>query len=136
MNELMSASHARLDDSVNTGTTAYPAPPTPQTLPEQGIWREAQVARYTGLGRSSRWKLEKEGKFPKKIKLSVRATGHWAHEVIAWAQARPQALENAADPSSKSGNLVADRCLHAQYQAENLSGSARALGMTLYARAS
>ena len=33
-------------------------------------------------------RLEKEGKFPKRIKIGKRRVGWWLHEVLAWIAAR------------------------------------------------
>ena len=70
---------------------------------ERGLWREADVARYTGLCRSTRWKLEKHGEFPRRVRISVRAVAWWAHEIIFWAGSRPRAGDlsaaNAAIPA-------------------------------------
>ena len=70
---------------------------------ERGLWREADVARYTGLSRSTRWKLEKQGEFPRRVRISVRAVAWCAHEIIFWAESRPRAGDfsaaNAAIPA-------------------------------------
>lgn len=41
-----------------------------------------------GLGRDTVYRLVREGKFPKPIKLSARASGWYEHEVVAWGQQR------------------------------------------------
>ena len=55
------------------------------------IWREPKVKEETGLSKSTRWRLEKAGLFPKKIQLSLRATGWRAAEIIEWCKNRAEA---------------------------------------------
>lgn len=50
--------------------------------------REPQVAALTGLSKSTRWRLEKLGEFPKKRQLSTKSVGWLASEVEEWAQTR------------------------------------------------
>lgn len=48
---------------------------------------EAECRELTGLARTTRWRLEKAGKFPKRIAVSARAA-RWRHdEVLAWIEA-------------------------------------------------
>ena len=55
------------------------------------IWREPKVKEETGLSKSTRWRMEKEGDFPKKIQLSPRAVGWRAEEIIQWCKDRCEA---------------------------------------------
>ena len=55
------------------------------------IWREPKVEEETGLSKSTRWRLEKAGDFPKKIQLGPRAVGWRAEEIIQWCQDRCEA---------------------------------------------
>jgi len=50
------------------------------------VLRVAEVMRLTGLGRTTIWQLEREGKFPRRGKLTgrSRAVGWRASEVAAW----------------------------------------------------
>ncbi len=59
-----------------------PHPTTDQFL------REPQVAAITGLSKSTRWRLEKFGKFPKKRQLAAKAVGWLSSEIAAWMHAR------------------------------------------------
>ena len=52
------------------------------------VLRIRTVCDRTGLSRSSIYAYEKEGKFPKKIRLSARATGWVEEDVDAWLEAR------------------------------------------------
>jgi prophage regulatory protein len=55
------------------------------------IWREREVKEKTGLSKSTRWRLERAGLFPKKVQLSFRAVGWLAEEIIRWCQSREAA---------------------------------------------
>ncbi len=50
--------------------------------------REPKVAAMTGLSKSTRWRLEKEGKFPKRRQLSARSIGWLSSEIEDWVQTR------------------------------------------------
>ncbi|WP_114278565.1 helix-turn-helix transcriptional regulator [Thioalbus denitrificans] len=52
------------------------------------ILREEEVKQRTGLGRTTRWRLERVGKFPKKRSLGSRCVGWVESEVDAWILAR------------------------------------------------
>jgi prophage regulatory protein len=55
------------------------------------IWREREVKEKTGLSKSTRWRLERAGLFPKKVQLSLRAVGWKAEEIIEWCRNREAA---------------------------------------------
>jgi prophage regulatory protein len=55
------------------------------------IWREPKVYEETGLSKSTRWRMEKVGDFPKKIQLSPRTVGWRAEEIIRWCKDRREA---------------------------------------------
>jgi len=60
--------------------------------------RESQVAVLTGLSKSTRWRLEKYGDFPKKRQLSTRSVGWLASEIEEWIQTRIAIkIENLSD---------------------------------------
>ena len=112
--------------------------PLHTTAPEliaQGIWREAQVAKYTGLSRTSRWQLEREGQFPKKLQLSVRATGYWAHEVIAWATSRPIACGASKHPDTSKFTQNSGVTLPDSSGLKKPASDVIAFGESIYARA-
>ena len=50
--------------------------------------RESEVKMMTGLSRTTRWRLERTGDFPKRRVLSPHSVGWLASEVDAWMQAR------------------------------------------------
>ena len=53
--------------------------------------REPEVHRITGLSRTTRWRLEQVGRFPRKRKLSDNAVGWLASEIEAWMAERVEA---------------------------------------------
>ncbi|MEF3136656.1 AlpA family phage regulatory protein [Klebsiella quasipneumoniae subsp. quasipneumoniae] len=57
-----------------------------QTLQDQSdrIIREVECRRLTGICRTTRYMMEKEGKFPARRKLGGRAVGWLLSEVSAW----------------------------------------------------
>ncbi|WP_337036870.1 helix-turn-helix transcriptional regulator [Enterobacter asburiae] len=46
--------------------------------------REKECRELTTLANSTRWKLEKEGKFPKRIKIGATAVAYRLSEIQAW----------------------------------------------------
>ena len=51
-------------------------------------WRERDVRKATKLSRSTRWRLERDGKFPRRRQLSANAVGWLRSEVEAWIASR------------------------------------------------
>jgi prophage regulatory protein len=64
------------------------------------ILREPQVKARTGLSRTTRWRLEREGKFPTRIKLSANAVGWIEQDIETWIQRL--ASQRAEVPSTKA----------------------------------
>ena len=52
------------------------------------IIREPEEKRLTGLSRSTRWRLEKRGDYPKSVPLTRRSKGHWLSELLQWLESR------------------------------------------------
>jgi prophage regulatory protein len=75
-------------------------PPTMVVVPRGGdtqldhpttidrIVRELECRRRSGLSRSTRWRLERDGKFPKRRSLSPGCSGWLDSELAAWIAAR------------------------------------------------
>ena len=53
--------------------------------------REAECRQLTGICRTTRYMMEKEGKFQDRRKLGGRAVGWLLSEVSAWQQSRSKA---------------------------------------------
>ena len=54
------------------------------------VWRDPKLDEVTGATRSTRWRWEKAGNFPKRIKIGPGVSGHLAAEVLAWMRAKLQ----------------------------------------------
>jgi prophage regulatory protein len=52
------------------------------------IVRPRDLSAETGLSRTSIWRLERAGDFPKRIRLSAGAVGYRRAEVEAWLKSR------------------------------------------------
>lgn len=60
-------------------------------MSSEKILRTKEVQGQTKLGRTTIWRLEREGRFPKRVQLSDRRVGWKASDVEAWVQSRPDA---------------------------------------------
>lgn len=60
-------------------------------LQAERVIREAECRQLTGICRTTRYMMEKEGKFPARRKLGGRAIGWLLSEVSAWQQSRSKA---------------------------------------------
>ena len=60
-------------------------------MTDERFLREPEVQHVTGLSRTTRWRLEQEGQFPRKRKLSQNAVGWLASEIEAWMAERTEA---------------------------------------------
>ena len=52
------------------------------------ILRIAAVIQLVGLSRTTLWRLEKAGKFPRKVRLSERLVGYHTAAVHRWIEER------------------------------------------------
>ncbi len=53
------------------------------------LLRLPDVRQVTGLSKSSIYRLESEGAFPQRVRLSERATAWKSDEIAAWIESRP-----------------------------------------------
>lgn len=58
--------------------------------------REPECRQITGLCRTTRYLMEREGKFPARRKLGGRAVGWMLSEIQAWQQRQPKVISNKA----------------------------------------
>ena len=56
------------------------------------IIREQQVATLTGRSRASRWRDEKAGTFPRRVRIGRNAVGWFEDEIQAWLESRPRGM--------------------------------------------
>lgn len=61
--------------------------------------REPQLLSLTTLSRSTRWRMERQGQFPKKRRLSGRTVGWLSSEIEDWMKSR--ALVNSINTEGK-----------------------------------
>lgn len=59
--------------------------------PAERVIREAECRQLTGICRTTRYMMEKEGSFPARRKLGGRAVGWLLSEVTAWQLSRTKA---------------------------------------------
>jgi prophage regulatory protein len=52
------------------------------------IYRFPKVEAVTGLSRSTILRLEKSGKFPRRVKLGARAVGFASADIHSWVASR------------------------------------------------
>lgn len=52
------------------------------------ILREPEEKELTGLSRTTRYMLERDGKYPRAVRLTGRARGHLLSEVMNWIAER------------------------------------------------
>ena len=61
------------------------------TLAEQfRIADETEVEVMTSLSRVTRWRLERDGKFPERVRLTGGRVGWFFHEVKEWLENLPR----------------------------------------------
>jgi prophage regulatory protein len=86
----MQANHTPpiVDDNERLGIADKTGTPFPNI---DGFIRERECAEVTGLSRTSRWRLERAGEFPKRRRLSSGAIGWLRSEIAAWVASRQTA---------------------------------------------
>lgn len=68
------------------------------------IMRIPDVARVTGLSRTTIWRLERAGNFPRRLRLSANSVGWSSEEVAAWLEALPRGMAGSpAGAAEQSG---------------------------------
>jgi prophage regulatory protein len=65
--------------------------------------RENECRQRTGLSRTTRWRLERAGRFPERRQLSDNSIGWLLSEVIEWQRNRPTRKVGAQAPSLAEG---------------------------------
>lgn len=80
----------------STQRTADPAPIAQTTHPEPGerILREEELVQLTGLRPRTIRKLEQDGQFPSRRKITTKSVGWLASEVFRWMRDRPPAVSS------------------------------------------
>ncbi len=55
--------------------------------------REAECKKLTALSRTTRWREERKGRFPKRHQLSPNSVGWLYSEILEWMAARARAAD-------------------------------------------
>jgi len=66
------------------------------------IVRLRQVMQLTGLSRMTIYRLERDGKFPKRRRLSQNSVAWLEADIAAWAESRPVAQLRCASENLRS----------------------------------
>jgi predicted DNA-binding transcriptional regulator AlpA len=66
------------------------------------ILRLRDVTSLTGLSRTTLWRLERGGQFPKRIRLSPNSIGWEKRDIVAWLTARPRGIARNSRRSTVS----------------------------------
>ena len=61
------------------------------------IVREAECRALTGLSRTTRWRLERAGGFPRRLRLSKNTVGWRFAELAEWIASRQRASRDEAE---------------------------------------
>lgn len=72
----------------NVTNNSVPAPAL-DNIPDR-IIRAKEVVKMTGLSRTTIWRLEKKGTFPKRVSLGAGSVGWRFSEVQSWMQQREE----------------------------------------------
>ena len=65
------------------------------------ILREPEVAMMTGLGRTTRYEMERRGDFPRRRRITAHnAVGWLESEVLEWLRSRATSFPSAATISA------------------------------------
>ena len=60
------------------------------------ILSPSEVVKRTGLSRVTLWRLEKSGKFPKRVNMTDSRVGWIETDIDNWIEARPRGICNRA----------------------------------------
>jgi prophage regulatory protein len=75
----------------------------PPDLPRLVI-RPAQIGQVIGLSRPMVYRLEREGRFPKRRRLGPRATGWLLSELERWLQSCPESSRGSGSRHKSGGD--------------------------------
>ena len=64
------------------------------------ILRVRDVTISTGLSRTTLWRLERRGEFPRRLRLSPNSTGWIESEIEQWIESRPRKPSSESEPKS------------------------------------
>ena len=64
------------------------------------LLRRREVEEITGMGRSSIYRLERKGKFPRRVRIGPKAVRWREREITAWVESLPEAGDEFDPPDS------------------------------------
>ena len=67
-----------------------------QRLNKHRIIRKPELLDSIGLSYPTVWRLEKAGKFPKRIQLGGNSVGWVESEIVEWLKSRPRLIAEGA----------------------------------------
>ena len=65
--------------------------PVRQNVAPKATYNRKEVMSLTGLGQTTIWRMERDGKFPARVALAARRVGWRRSEVDAWIEMRQAA---------------------------------------------
>lgn len=63
---------------------------------KQELIRWPAVSRVAGISRTTVWRMERDGTFPCRRKISAHSVGWLRHEIEAWVQSRATVISATA----------------------------------------
>lgn len=80
-------------DAVNRKVVVEPKPQMSPSAPrnERDVVSRAELGRLTGLSSTTLWRMETDGRFPARVRLSHKRVGWRRSEVAAWLAERQAA---------------------------------------------
>ena len=73
---------------------------------EDRVVRDSEAREITGVSSTTRWRLEREGKFPARLQLSPGAVGWLASELQQWIRERRENRQVEVATAPKPGALA------------------------------
>ncbi len=71
------------------------------------VLRISEVCEKSGCSRTTVWRLERRGEFPKRVKLSPHLVGWIDEEIVEWIASRPRVGgTSASDGPSSDGEVL------------------------------
>jgi prophage regulatory protein len=68
------------------------------------VIRIRAVIKATGLSRTTIWRLERRGDFPKRLRLGPNSTGWLEAEIQQWIESRPRGMSICVSDQEAKGN--------------------------------
>jgi len=76
---------------------------------ERKIIRKPKVRELTGYSDTTIWRLEKQGRFPKRVRLGEMSVGWYADEVCEWVRLRLRGMGRQPPLPRRSGERQAPK---------------------------